>query len=201
MRVTKSVLALAGAAVLALGLGATPAVADVDGGTGDFEVYAGWLWPDEPSGVDLDDATYGIRLGYNVTEHFGILGSLGYWDSSDAVTGGVVDERAWFFDVSFEWIVNPDSNSVFVVYGGPGFASWDASFDAKAVGFADASWDGDDLTAHVGFTGRLGNGGRWYVRPDVRVRWLDTGNDVFDDTDDQFMWEATVALGWYLGTR
>jgi hypothetical protein len=192
--------ALASATVLALTLGAAPASADVDGGTGDFEVYAGWLWPDEPSGVDLDDATYGIRLGYNVTEHFGILGSLGYWDASDAVTGGIVNENAWFFDVSFEWIVNPDSNTVFVLYGGPGLVSYDASFDTKTVGLSDWAWNSDDLTFHAGVTGRLGNGGRWYVRPDLRVRWIDNDNPLRSGSA-QYDYEATVALGWYLGGR
>lgn len=190
--------ALAGALTLTMTVGATPALADVDAGTGEIEIYAGWLWPDEDSGTDLDDLTYGLRLGYNVTEHFGIMGSLGYWEGSDTVAAGAykLDEDGLFFDLSFEWIVNPDSRSVFIFYGGPGYAGWNADYNDKTGGlFPDFSIDDDVFTLHAGITARFQVTDTFYIRPDARVRWSD--NDL--RSDDSYDWEATLGLGWYLG--
>jgi hypothetical protein len=189
--------ALAGALTLAMAAGATPAVADVDAGTGEIEIYAGWLWPDEESGTDLDDLTYGLRLGYNVTEHFGIVGTLGYWQAEDTVASGLFeqDTDGLFFDVSFEWIVNPDSEAVFIVYGGPGYAAFNADYRDKLGTGLDFSVDDDVFTVHAGMTARFQVMENFFIRPDLRVRWSDSDLR----SDDAYDWEATLGVGWYLG--
>ena len=65
-----------GAMVLALALAAGTASAEVYDGTGEVEIYAGWLWPDDEAGESLSDLTYGFRAGYNPLPHFGISGTL-----------------------------------------------------------------------------------------------------------------------------
>lgn len=190
--------ALAGALTLTMTTFAMPAAADVDAGTGEIEVFAGWLWPDADSGVDLDDLTYGLRLGYNVTEHFGIMGSLSYWQADDTILGGTfdIDVDGVFFDLSFEWIVNPDSRANFIVYGGPGYAAFNSDWhDKTGLLGGDFSVDDDVFTMHFGLSGRFQVTDIFYIRPDARVRWSD--NDL--RSDDSYDYEASIGFGWYLG--
>jgi len=190
--------ALAGAVIFAASLAATNASADVKSGSGEIEVYAGWLWPDDDPGIDTDDLTYGIRLGYNVTEHFGITGSLGYWEANDSVAllgYNRLEADGLFFDLSFEWIINPDSRAAFLLFGGPGYASFNGDLVDKTGVLSTASFDDDVFTAHAGVALRAQVTDRFYLRPDVRVRW----NDSDLHSDDAYDWEASLGFGWYLG--
>lgn len=187
-------------AILAATLGAfaTDAQAETYPGTGEFEIYAGWFWPDEEGDTNLDDLTYGVRLGYNFTEHFGLSGTLGYWEADDTAFGGFVDSDALFFDISFEWLVNPEDLAVFVVYGGPGLVSTETSFVDPGDFTKNFLVDGEEFSVHFGLGARISAGERWFLRPDVRLRWFDDGHPL-NGNDEELSWEATFGVGWYIG--
>lgn len=175
--------------VLAAGLVAGTAMAETHAGTGNAEVYVGWYWPDDDDPLSLDDFTYGVRLGATIRDRFGLSATVGRYEADDATSAVSVDVEQTLLDVSFEWLVTPDSRAVFVVYGGPGYA-WADSDTVTVAG--KTTIDDSFFTAHVGLGARISLGDRFYIRPDARVRWLDT-------TDEPIDWEATFALGWYIG--
>ena len=178
-------------ALAALALAAAPAArAAVTADTGNIEVFVGWYSPEEDvAGENLDDATYGMRGGFNFTRHFMMQIGAQMFSTDYPTIAGDVEIDQWMADVSFGWYANPDSRAVFLVYGGPGWSSTDMDFPVLKDD-SDSS-----LSAHVGIAGVIGIGNRFYLRPDARYRWID-GDDGGDDRGD---WEATLGFGWTLG--
>jgi hypothetical protein len=181
---------------LAVMLAAFPRTAEaaIADDSGEVEVFVGWLWPDEEDNSDddeLDDVTGGVRLGYNWTPRFGIQGSVQGWQadggSSDA------DLEAWFIDLAAVWNVNPDNRATVIIYGGPGWSTWDLEDE-------DSRLDDDHFTVHVGVGCRAQVTPRFYVRPNAQAHWIKVDNDKDDDDDeDNLTWELTVGFGWVLG--
>lgn len=203
-------LALAFAASLA------PARAEIVGGSGEIEVFGGWYWPDDDS-TSLDDLTYGIRGGINFTPAFGMMLGLGYTEADDsAVVVGVlpgpvlygpgrVDTEQWHADLSLVWNVNPDSNAIFQILGGIGYAERDVTFKVAGVK-PFSTQNNESFTAHFGLAGRFQVTDTFYIRPEARLRWFD--QDPLEVKDglggktkdqDRLDYEATIAFGWALG--
>lgn len=186
-RVQRSVGAAVGAVLLTLALAAAPAQAQA--GTGSFELYAGYYFPD--SDVLDDDVTYGVRGGYRLSDSFGIQGSVGRYEDSENILGlANVNLELTLVDASAVWYFNPGSSSEFFVFGGPGWAFADVNADFLGIPLDSVS--DDTFTLHAGLGLNIGLTDRIYLRPDVRARW-------FDDSNDEVDLEASLAVGFTLG--
>ncbi len=161
-------------AVVLASVGGSPAAAE-----GSFEVYLGYYFPDE-EGVD-EDLTYGIRLGHRLSDRFGLEGTLGRYETEVFF----VDVEAIFADLSLVFFTNPGSTAEFLIFGGPGWAFLEAE-----AGSMEATED--SLTAHLGVGLKIALGERTYLRPDVRGRWFEEGEDDLD-------LEVSLALGFRFG--
>lgn len=201
---------LPGVMAVAAAAWAPATLAAVSADTAEIELHAGWYFPDEQGNESLDDLVYGVRFGYNFVERFGMQLDISHFDTEDEFrfdpdgTGGVAPFNAHFeydqlmADISLEWQVNPDDMAVFQLYGGPGYVWSDSQISGP--GFKG---DGDFNTwsLHAGVGVQIGITDRFYIRPDARGRWFDADDDSSFDEDeqDQIDWEASVAIGWYLG--
>lgn len=181
-----------------------PARAEITGGSGEIEIYAGWYWPDDGPGISLDDLTFGVRGGINFTPAFGLLIGAGYWEGSEGVTLATVPPASfkakaeqWHGDISLVWNINPDSRSVFQFFGGPGYAETDVTNWALVGGAAvKGTASKGTWTGHAGFGVRIACTDTFYIRPEGRVRYFD---DVPGGNGERWDYEASIGFGWALG--
>lgn len=153
-----------------------PAPAAAQAGTGAFELYAGYYFP-SGNAVD-DDLTYGIRGTYRWTDAVASELSVGRFDQS--VSGN--DFTLTLVDLSTAWTLNPGSKAEFALFAGPGWAFVDATGVSN-----------DSFTLHVGADLQIALSDRVYLRPDVRARWFEVGDNDLD-------YEASIGLGIRIGS-
>ena len=153
---------------------ALPAGAQVQAGSGEFEVYGGWYIP---ASVD-NDVTLGLRFGRNWTKSFNLQTTIGYLDTTEEIAGVEYDIQVTFLDLSAGWNANPDGKAVFVLFGGAGWA-WVDTNDP---------YNDNSVTLNGGVALKYLATKKFYVRPDVRMRWIEQSGDVD--------WEASIGLGW-----
>jgi len=196
-----SLLALVGAVLLV----AAPARAEVEEKTGNFEIFPGWYFPENESLVsDPEDGfTYGVRGGYYFTQRFGVQLGLQGADLDyelNAPLSGAADISMFMADVSFIVNVNPDARAVFHVFGGPGYSWTNTELPHIAPNFDD---DDNVWTAHVGIGTDIQATERFYIRPDVAIRWFSEDEDdtpgASSDSDSHTDWQFTLGFGWRFG--
>ena len=184
------------ALVSILGALGPAAHAEVLGDTTDIEVFVGSYdpGPDEFG----SEFTWGFRLGWNLSERFGIDSQLGFVSTDGSFTDGTntleVDLDVVLLDVSLNIFFMPDSAFNPIIYGGIGGAF--TSADVRLVQGANFSLGGfgdDTFTANAGLAARIDLSDTLFIRPDVRLRWFD------DRVDDDIDTEYTLSLGWKLG--
>jgi outer membrane beta-barrel protein len=189
----------------ALALSALPAYAQVQPGTSEVHVYAGYLTGDDLTDTAIsgrtpeldDDITYGIRYGYNVTENWGLELSLGYTptEATNLSTANVdVDVTTLDLDAVYHFA----TGNRFVPYllAGVGYAS--ADLDAPINGLAGNQQVsiGDDS----GFTLNAGVGAKYFATDRLlfwaegRYRYVDGIVDAFDDSLNTF--EPSIGIGY-----
>src|SRR5688572_14153413 len=114
---------------------APKANAEITEDSGKFEIFTGWYFPDEmgSSGDNWDDPTFGLRGGYNFTQHFGIGFGVQEFMTDQDFGPDNLDVEYWLVDVSFAWFVNPEDKAVFTLFGGPGYASRDWDFKVASA--------------------------------------------------------------------
>jgi hypothetical protein len=138
------------------------------------ELYAGYFSGDSDdygTGTDIDmegDMTLGLRFGGHLTDNWAVEGSLGLVPGELSAAGMSVDADYWMLDVSVHYHFNPDSRAVWSLYGGAGAVKVDP--DASSL-------DEESATFHIGAALRLEMGEHFYVRPDLRYRFI-IGNEV-----------------------
>lgn len=165
-----------------------PSPASAQAGTGAFELYAGYYFPDND--VLDNDLTYGIRGTYHWTDAVASELSVGRYEQSfDFLGVAGIDYELILVDLSTAWTFNPGSKAEFAIFAGPGWAFADAS--AHAFGVSVASVSDDSFTAHVGADLQIALSDRVYLRPDVRARWFEQGGDID--------YEASIGLGIRFG--
>lgn len=144
---------------------AVPAAAQ----SGSLEIYGGVFDPD-----DTELTTYGLRGGYRANDRLGVEATVGIIDLEEV---GDID----LIDLSVKaYLGNPTGKAQFFAFAGPGWARLDSPF-----------FEGDSFTANVGVGADLHLGEVAYLRPDVRWRWFEDG----DESD----FEVTLALGFTFG--
>lgn len=172
------ILFISASAVLLVAL--APPAASAQAGTGAFELYGGYYFPDE----DLldDDLTYGIRGTYRWTDALAFEATVGRYEED---LGFGVDFELTLVDFSTAWTLNPGSPTEFAFFAGPGWAFLDVS-----APFGLSASD-DTFTVHAGVDLQIPLSDRIYLRPDARARYFEQSEDV--DL------EASVAIGFRIG--
>lgn len=130
------------------------------------EVFASLLFDDEFSEEHL-----GLRGSYFLTDRFALEGSLSRFD---------VGRNLDFFiaDFSAKYYLRPQSRAPLYFVGGPGKA------------FEDIGDLGDGpLLLHLGFGAEVSLGRQLYLRPELRVRWVE---DHFDTSGG----DLSLGFGW-----
>jgi outer membrane protein len=201
MNTNKTLAGVAAIGVLALqGLPATAQEA----GTQEVHAYGGVLFGDDVtdrpiSGRTLeldDDATFGVRYAYNLTDSLGLELSLGHSPNSVIGLGRDVDLNLTTLDADAVWNFNTGSRFVPYVLAGIGYAAADLDGNLQGVVGGQAVSIGDD----EGFTANAGVGLKWLatehliVRAEGRYRYLDKVLNRFDDSSNTV--ETTLGIGW-----
>lgn len=182
-------LLIFGALLLTLLVAAAPASAQFS-----IEGFAGYYDPDS---VDDNNEIFGARIGYQNSESFGLLLSVGAIDLEDELLD-IDDEDVQFglllADLSFQWY---PGGKGFYLFAGPGYA--DVEYELDLPG------DNNDYTDSVNsFTVNAGLGYRWdvadafFLRFEGKARWFEGDDFDAEDTDsyDGLDSEYTVAAGW-----
>jgi outer membrane beta-barrel protein len=202
MNTMKTVAGVAAISVLALQ--ALPAAAQ-EAGTQEVHAYGGVLFGDDVTDRPIsgrtpeldDDATFGVRYAYNVTDALGLELSVGH--SPNAVTGLAgrdVDLNLTTLDADAVWNFSTGSRFVPYVLAGIGYAS--ADLDGRIQGVVDnqpVSLEDDN-----GFTANAGVGLKFLatehliIRAEGRYRYLDKVLNRFGDSSNTV--ETTLGVGW-----
>lgn len=181
-------LALAGM-LLAFALIAAPASAQFS-----LEGFAGYYDPDS---VDDNAEIFGGRLGYQNSDNFGILLSIGAIDLEDDLLG-IDDDDVQFgvllADLSFQWY---PGGKGFYLFAGPGYADVELELDVPGDN-NDIKESSSSLTVNAGLGYRWDVSGNFFLRFEGKARWFE--GDDFDaqeiDSYDGLDSEYTVGAGW-----
>jgi opacity protein-like surface antigen len=187
-------------AILMAALAASPAQAVITAETIEFEAYLGAYLPGPDDVLDTA-ATFGVRVGYNITQRFNVTGELGFvsTDGDKSRRGRTADvDVDWVVsDFSFVWNIRPNKKFVTTLYAGPGYAFASADIDTPS-GSGNRfdklqDLDDDSFTFHFGFGFKWDMTDNFYLRLASRFRWFENRDE---DEIDQ---EITFGVGWKFG--
>jgi hypothetical protein len=189
--------------VFSVALLATLATAPAAQASHELEGFLAWYFPStlelEPFNAEIDyqdTLGFGARYGYRAdTSPWGISITYSRVDLDSAnpeVIGcSTCDFDVEFTDFSFDWY---PGNHDWDLFAGLGWAT--GGFDIDVPGDSnDREISDDAFTWHVGtaYSWRIGES--FYLRPDLRVRFLeldDSGQGKYDSED----FEARLGFGW-----
>jgi outer membrane protein len=188
------------ASLLTLGVLSAQALPALSQEAGKHEVhaYGGALFGDKVTDVNVggqrpeldDDATFGLRYGYNATDNFGIELSTGYSPNSvTKLAGSDIDIDLYTVDLDAVWNFANDSALTPYVLAGVGYAS--ANLDRPLAGTIQ---DDDGFTLNAGAGLKYALTDRVVLRGEVRYRYLDKVVDRLDNQLNTF--ETTLGLGY-----
>lgn len=202
----------------AIWLAAAPAAADHDKGDGDVEIFAGGYFPEADVDADTYVGLRGGYNVAGKMALEGTVGGFDRTDDAPVPEEfeelavehptPTIDLEQRTYEASFLYAITPKKRGVLYAFGGVGWLQVDTTLSdlpdpegalseqerevleqtAASVQSFFESLQGDSGTFHVGF-GAKAHADRLYVRPELRVRWLE------DCEDDCVHWEATLALG------
>ncbi len=153
-----------------------------------FELFGGYYLPD-----DLDeDWSYGLRFGRRGLGNWGWqIGVSKYENESEHSANRDLDVDIVHVDFSAAYY--PGQSGKFSIYGGPGFASADIDDVFTGEDHSD-----DVFSLHAGLGYEIDFNPRFYLKPDVRVRWFELSG-LPGSNDDEFTYEPSLAFGWRFG--
>jgi hypothetical protein len=183
--------------LLALSL-AAPADARTLEGTGEFEFYAGAYLPGPA--VLTNEPVIGFRGGLNIRAEWNVQVDFNYVRSEsqievDATTKVDLDWKVSSIDLLVAYQLTPHRRWVTMLYAGPGWAFVDAQVEAAPGTTEEPLPDRlkeDTFFVAFGAGGKYFIDRKWYVRPDLRFRWIEQRDADAIDTD------ITFALGYNL---
>lgn len=198
---TKRFAGFALAVALAVVLSATGTQTQAAEGDWGIGVYGGLYKP----GPDLfdDSGIFGVRVGYMLTEHWALSGSVGFTsleadedELEDLGVSGDLEADLTLVDVNVFWLFRPENWFTFTAGGGIGgsFSSSDADLrlpGGRRVEFEDL--EEDSFTANVGIGPIFRFGEGFTIRLMPRLRYFENRED--DETD----FESTLLFGWVIG--
>ena len=194
-------LAIAGTLLLS----AAPAMAQVEGGSQELDVYAGEIFGDDVTDTAIsgstpkldDDITYGVRYGYNFNQAWGLEVSMGFNPTSvTGLAGNDIDIDLSMVDINAVWHFSPYGRFVPYLTAGAGYAVADLDVPiGGTVNGQPVSIDDDSgFTLNAGFGAKYFVNDRFLIRFDARYRYLDAVVDSFADSPGTV--EATLGIGW-----
>ncbi|HEY4367597.1 MAG TPA: porin family protein [Steroidobacteraceae bacterium] len=189
----------------ALVLNAAPAVAQVEAGSQEVDIYAGEFFGGDLTDTAIsgrkptlnDDLTYGFRYGYNFTDSWGTELSLGNTATSVShLPRGDRDFDLSTLDIDAVWHFNSGTRLVPYVLAGVGYASsnLDNPIRGTVNGRPVAIGDDDGFTLNAGAGLKYLASDRVLVRLDARYRYLDSVTNRFDNSMNTV--ETTLGVGW-----
>jgi len=173
--------------------------ADVVPESWEFEVYGG-LGDSGFDGLD-EDLVVGLRAGFNVTEHFNLSASVGYFSTEEEISEltftGDVEFTDTYIDLSAMLHLIPDKPVNPQIFAGIGYSF--VSVEAELTGPggtlpSSVNGEDDSLTAHGGAGLRIDLGSRVYLNGQIRLRWYEARDE------DETATEYTLGLGFKLGS-
>jgi outer membrane beta-barrel protein len=192
-------------ALSALLLNALPASAQVQAGSHEVDAYAGALFGDDLTDVQIsgrqpeldDDVTFGLRYGYHFTDAWGIEAALGYNPSKvTGLAGGDIDLNLTTLDVDAVYHFLPTGRIVPYVLAGAGYAT--ADLDQDLLGTVNGQpvtiRDEDGFTLNAGVGAKFFATDKLLFRLEGRYRYLDKVVEHFDHSLNTF--ETTLGVGY-----
>ena len=155
---------------LALAIPGTPARADEDEWAPptdrpgpQFELFLSSLFASS-----LSEGSFGLRGAFHLSKRFALEGSL----------SRIADSRVdlWILDVSAKYYVKHRGRARVYFAGGPGL-------------FLSDDLDADELILHLGLGAEFGFGRKFYLRPELRGRFL------AEEVDANFG-DLALGFGW-----
>lgn len=150
-------------------------------GDGRLEAFAGYYVAEETD----DEISFGARGGWDSGRGWGLLASVEQFDTSGAGYGerAGVDTEIRHFELSY--VAYPRGAGL-EIFSGLGLTDLDVRADV--VG-AELGFAGTELSIHAGIGYRAALGDNLYLRPELRVRGYDAGDETLDVT-------ASIAIGF-----
>jgi outer membrane beta-barrel protein len=192
-------------AIIAVMLRAPPALADEQAGTQSIQIYGGELFGDNLTDAPVsgsiprlnDNATFGARYNYSITDMWGIQLAGGYSPTRAArVTSGSNNLRFTTVDLDAVWNITPQYPVVAYVLAGGGYA-W-ANLDRPIEGLINGR--SVVLTGSNGFTANVGIGAKYYttnhVFIDLQARYRYLNRLVNNSNQNLNSAETTLGIGW-----
>jgi hypothetical protein len=188
-------------------LAALPAYGDTfgDSAKGDayVEVYGGYFASDREE-LDMietkleGDVTYGIRGGAFFLDHWGAEATLGFVESKiekEFQPPIETDTNVWLFEGTLFYAINPFSKGMLTLGGGAGYISIDSEIAPELKLPSGEEPNEGALVLHACASIRIKLSSHFYIRPDVRYRFVrDVKLGAVEDKNlDTF--EGTLALG------
>jgi outer membrane beta-barrel protein len=192
-------------AIVAVMLRGVPALAGEQAGTQSIEIYGGELFGDNLTDAPVsgrtprlnDNATFGARYNYNITDMWGMQLSGGYSPNRAArVTSGSNNLGLTTVDLDAVWNITPQYPIVAYVLAGGGYA-W-ANLDGPIEGVINGR--SVVLTDSNGFTANVGIGAKYYVTNtlliDLQARYRYLNRLVSNSNQNLNTAETTLGIGW-----
>jgi outer membrane beta-barrel protein len=193
------------AAVAALALYGMPAMAQEQAGTQSAQVYGGELFGDNLTQTQVsgrtprldDNATFGARYTYDITNMWGLQLSGGYDPNrASRVTSGTTDLGLTTVDLDAVWNINPQDPIVAYAIAGAGYAwaNLNSPIEGQVYGRPVVITDSNGVTANAGI------GAKYYVTNnlflDLEARYRYLNRLVNNSNQNLNTVETTLGFGW-----
>ena len=169
-----------GAMALGLLLLAAPAKA----GDSRLEAFAGYYFAEETE----EDISYGARYGWDSSRGWGLMASYEAFETEGSGYGEPRGIEAEIQQIELSWVAYP-GQSGFELFTGVGCAIVDVD---HGIAGAVVDLDKSVFSVHAGAGYRFDLGEVLYLRPEVRLRGYDVGDETLDVT-------ASLAIGFDFG--
>jgi opacity protein-like surface antigen len=192
-------------AIIAVMLRGVPALAEEQAGTHSIEIFGGELFGDNLTHAPVsgstprvnDNATFGARYNYNITDMWGIQVSGGYSPTRAArVASGNDNLGITTVDLDAVWNITPQYPIVAYAFAGGGYA-W-ANLNRPIEGVINGR--SVVITDCNGFTANVGIGAKYYMTNhvfiDLQARYRYLNRLVNNSNQNLNMAEATLGVGW-----
>jgi outer membrane beta-barrel protein len=193
------------AALAALTLYGSPALAQEQASTQSVQVYGGELFGDDLTKTPVsgrtprldDNFTFGARYNYNLTDTWGIQLSSGYSPNrASRITSGNSDLGLTTVDLDALWNITPQYPIVIYALAGAGYA-WaqlNTPIEGQVYGRFETIRDSNDFTANAGLGAKYYVTNNFFMDLEARYRYL---NRLVNTSDhDLNTVETTLGFGW-----